>query len=142
MPPLREREEDVILLAQAFAAETGRRFGLEPPSLPEETCAVLRAYPWPGNVRELKHLMERAVLLHPGEALTPAALGLGHPGAPERALAGPTLDLTSHERALVEEALRRSAGNVSAAARLLGLSRGALRNRLERHGLQASDWLP
>ncbi|MBC8329098.1 MAG: sigma-54-dependent Fis family transcriptional regulator [Planctomycetes bacterium] len=137
LPPLRERSEDVIPLAESFAAETSRRYGLQPPVLDQEARAALRSYGWPGNVRELKHMMERATLLHPGSPLAAATLGLGA-GAARRTAPddlGADLDLAQHEKALVEEAMRRAEGNVSQAARLLGLSRGALRNRLDRFGI-------
>ncbi|RMH03741.1 MAG: sigma-54-dependent Fis family transcriptional regulator [Planctomycetota bacterium] len=145
LPPLRERGEDAVLLAREFLAEAARRHGLAAPRLGPGAEAAITAYPWPGNVRELRHLMERTVLLHPGADLGAAELALPPlAGGGDRAdaAAGPgrgeDLDLAAHERALIVEALRRSAGNVSQAARLLGLSRGALRNRLRRHGLEGS----
>ncbi len=147
-PPLRERSEDIPLLARAFGAETSRRYGLEAPSWTEAGLQALTRYPWPGNVRELRHVMERAALLHPGGALDPEALGLDAPAGPAPSAPGEApasglppdcLELEAHEKALVQRAMERAGGNVSQAARLLGLSRGALRNRLQRFGWIGRD---
>lgn len=143
MPPLRERPGDCEPLARHFAAQTARRYGLPEPLLTEEAIAALRSYGWPGNVRELKHLVERAVLLSAGEAITADSLGLRPlPAVPEPQSAAVEADLDgltldAAEALLIRRALRRTAGNVSEAARQLGVTRMALRYRMQKYGIVA-----
>lgn len=141
MPPLRERGDDVLLLARHFVTQTARRYALAEPVIEADARSALLRYHWPGNVRELKHLIERAVLLCQGRAIGPADLGLGaplgHVAAANEALppiASMTLD--EAERWMIERALERAKGNVSQAARRLGVSRMTLRYRIEKHGLK------
>jgi DNA-binding NtrC family response regulator len=133
LPPLRERREDLPLLAAFFLEGHARRYrkplrGFEPDAL-----QALLAHGWPGNVRELDHAIERAVLLAQGDAVRASDLGLRPAGAGGGGLDELTLDEV--ERELIRRALRRHDGNVAEAARTLGLSRSALYRRLERHGL-------
>jgi DNA-binding NtrC family response regulator len=141
LPPLRERGEDVMLLAQHYAAATARRYGLPVPQFSAEALCVIRDYHWPGNVRELKHLIERAVLLCDRRSIRPDDLALVPSIASASAAAqmpdwhGLTLDAA--ERMMIEHALKEARGNVSEAARRLGVSRMAMRYRMEKHGLAA-----
>ncbi len=133
LPPLRERREDLAALAAHFLARHTRRYrkpldGFEPDAL-----AALGAHAWPGNVRELDHAIERAVLLARGARLSAADLALRPPG--EAGAAQEQLTLDELERLHIQRVLRRFDGNVSEAARALGVSRSALYRRLERHGL-------
>ena len=140
MPSLRERSEDVILLARHFAVQMSRRYGLPDPSFSDDALNALRAYPWPGNVRELKHLVERAVLLSRGGAIHVADLGLSQvpaPAAGDQPLQGLTLEAA--ERLLIERALLDTSGNVSEAARRLGVSRMTLRYRMEKYALKGNS---
>jgi DNA-binding NtrC family response regulator len=140
MPSLRERGEDVILLARYFAEHMSRRYGLPDPSFSDNALVALRAYAWPGNVRELKHLVERAVLLSRGGAIHVADLGLAEAQAPaggEQPLQGLTLEAA--ERLLIERALHDTAGNVSEEARRLGVSRMTLRYRMEKYALKDNN---
>ncbi|MDF3053745.1 MAG: sigma-54-dependent Fis family transcriptional regulator [Geminicoccaceae bacterium] len=131
LPPLRERREDIGALAQHFLTRYSARYrkpviGFEP-----EALSALEAHRWPGNVRELDHTVERAVLLATGARVTPAELGL------KQASPGGALDdmpLDEVERVLIRKALDRHGGNVSHAAKALGLSRSALYRRLQQHG--------
>lgn len=143
LPPLRERAGDSLLLARHFALQTARRYGLPDPVLVPEAEAALQRYPWPGNVRELRHLIERAVLLGGGAPLGAACLGLppADPAAdlPAPAATGPAsersldaMTLDEAERHLIERALARCRGNVSEAARQLGVTRMALRYRIDK----------
>ena len=137
MPPLRERGEDTILLARHFAVQMSRRYGLPDASFSDEALNALRAYSWPGNVRELKHLVERAVLLSRGGAIYVADLGLSQTFVPpqgDQPLQGLTLEAA--ERLLIERALLDTGGNVSEAARRLGVSRMTLRYRMEKYALK------
>ncbi len=145
IPPLRERVEDIPALAQAAVEEASRRFQRPCPQLSTDSMQALQSYPWPGNVRELKNILGRAVLLSDSLFLEPQDLGLSlHVGSvaeevsvspPPSPYAGKTLEEV--ERGAVEAALASADGNVSEAARILGISRGALRNRLDRFGLGA-----
>ena len=136
VPPLRERPEDVVPLAELFAGRFGDRFGLEHPRLSEAVLERLRRHAWPGNVRELEHVIERLVALagdpvldadpFGNESADPAAAG--EPGLRER--------VAAFERGLVAEALARCQGNQSEAARQLGISRVTLIDKLKRHGLR------
>ena len=147
VPPLRERGDDVLLLARVFLDRIARRYGVGPRALTAEAERAMRAYSWPGNVRELANTLERAVLFADGEELGPDDLGLPlDGGAPGTVRAGPTgevhieipdtgLSLEAVERALLSGALAKAGGNQSGAARLLGISRDTLRYRLEKYGL-------
>ncbi len=132
LPPLRERSEDIQSLAEHFLRRYAARYrkplgGFEP-----EALAALQSHPWPGNVRELDHTLERAVLMAQGSLLRAGDLGLRGSGAPARL---EDLPLEDVERVLIRKALERHEGNVSAAAKALGLSRSALYRRLQHHGL-------
>jgi DNA-binding NtrC family response regulator len=133
VPPLRERREDVPLLAQHFLRQHSARYrkrmtGFEAPAL-----RALVDHPWPGNVRELDHAVERAVLMAQGSEIRAGDLGLRP--APEGAARLEELSLEEVECFLIKKALARFDGNVSRAADALGLSRSALYRRLQRYGL-------
>jgi DNA-binding NtrC family response regulator/tetratricopeptide (TPR) repeat protein len=141
LPPLRDRGDDVVLLAQAFLRRLAAGYGLGPKALTEDARSWLREYRWPGNVRELGHLMERVTLLRPEtdvdaralaalvDPLAPGARGAAPGGPPEAAAPA------SDEAARIREALRRAEGNVVRAARLLGISRDTIRWRMKRHDI-------
>ncbi len=137
LPPLRERREDIPALAGHFVGRYAQRYrravqGFEAPAMQQ-----LLSYAWPGNVRELDHVMERAVLMAHGGKLTGADLGLASKlsAATHVEQAMEALSLEQVEAMLVRKALARSGGNVSQAAEALGLSRGALYRRMEKHGV-------
>jgi DNA-binding NtrC family response regulator len=132
LPPLRERREDLALLGAWFLEQHARRYGRRLEGFEAEAMDALLAHPWPGNVRELEHAVERAVLLATGPRVRAADLGL-RPAEGTGALESMTLDEV--ERELIRRALKRHDGNVSEAARALGLSRSAFYRRLERHRL-------
>ena len=138
LPPLRERGGDVLLLARHFAARYGREERCAPITFTPEAEAVLLAHRWPGNVRELRNLVERLTILGPGRSISPADLPpemvapqAAAEGAP-RAI-GEELDIA--ERRLLEKALQDADGHRGRAATLLGISRHALKRRLQRLGL-------
>jgi transcriptional regulator with GAF, ATPase, and Fis domain len=142
LPPLRDRVEDIPLLAEAFLDEIGRTIGRPAAGLSEDALKSLRAHAWPGNVRELRNALERAAILCDGGLVTsehlPTALGRS-PASAVRAepwdLPEEGIELDAVERDLLLKALTRAGNNKSQAARLLGLSRGQLYSRLEKHGL-------
>jgi tetratricopeptide (TPR) repeat protein/class 3 adenylate cyclase len=140
VPPLRERGEDILLLAQHFLRRYGESHGLVPKRLSGAAEAWLRGYGWPGNVRELSHLMERVTLLSPEAVLTSdtlerLCLPRPQPSVPVAAAAGRDAPASLDEPGRIALTLRETGGNVARAARLLGLSRSALRRRLHRYGM-------
>jgi DNA-binding NtrC family response regulator len=134
VPPLRDRREDIPLLAQHFLGLHARRYRKDVAGFEPAALQTLLDHPWPGNVRELDHAVERAVLLASGPRVRPADLGLH----PQRDGAEPPLEemgLEEVEGVLIRKALSRFGGNVSRAAEALGLSRSALYRRMEKYGL-------
>ena len=139
IPPLRERLDDLAPLFEHFAALTARRYGMPAPTLSPELLDAARHHDWPGNVRELAYTVERAILLGGDRRLDAHSLGLAPaPGAAgdeaEDVLEGLTLD--EAERRLIARALHDTGGNVSESARRLGVSRMALRYRIQKFGLE------
>jgi len=135
VPPLRHRRSDIPLLAAFFVQQFNTEFGRSVREIDEEVMEILKGHDWPGNVRELRNVIERAVLLTDSErleveSLPPELRGDRHAARPQFDLGPEGLDLEEMERALVEEALRRTDGNQTEAGRLLGLSRHQVRNRL------------
>jgi len=130
VPPLRERGAgDIALLLKHYLAQFAKR-AVE---LTPDALARLGAYRWPGNVRELRQACERATLLARGPVFTWDDFGLVAPMAAVRE--EPTLDLEQREREAVQAALAQADGNISQAARLLGVSRAALYRKLDKHGI-------
>jgi len=142
VPPLRERREDILPLARNFLQRVSDRAGRRPPQIAREVIRFLLSRTWPGNVRELENTVERATILCDGTTLTSRdfrVLDAGHTAHAARLddLPEQGVDLPELNRRLVAAALERTQYNVSAAARLLGLSRPALRYRMEKYGLRA-----
>lgn len=133
LPPLRERAEDIVPLAEYFLRRQAQRYrkrfeGFDPAAL-----KALHQYDWPGNVRELEHAVERAVLMAQGGKIKAADLALR--AESDAAIKLDDLSLEEVEVLLIRKALARSGGSVSRAAEALGLSRSALYRRLEKYGL-------
>jgi DNA-binding NtrC family response regulator len=142
IPSLRERVEDIPLLAEHFVRHFSAGWGRPALRVPESALEALSRRPWPGNVRELRNAVERAVILAPSEELDASAFREDPPaGRPEAddpsepVLPGGGLKIEEWTDALVRKALDRSQGNQSAAARLLGMSRDQIRYRMQRLGL-------
>jgi len=133
LPPLRERREDIPLLAAHFLHRIAGRYRKELREFEPAAMEALLAHPWPGNVRELEHAIERAVLMAGGDRIRLSDLGLRAPSSDAAALE--EMSLEEVERILIRKALDRFHGNVSQAAEALGLSRSALYRRFRRHGL-------
>ena len=133
LPALRDRREDVPLLAAHFLGQHARRYGKDLTSFDAPAMQALLEHPWPGNVRELDHVVERAVLLAEGGSVRASDLALRTGG--ERALRLEDMSLEEAEAVLIRKALSRYDGNVSHAAKALGLSRSALYRRLQQLGL-------
>ena len=139
LPPLRAHRDDIPALAESFLRATTRRYGRPPTAFDQQAMRHLVDHAWPGNVRELKHLVERTVLLSSARTLTARDIPL----APVAAIAvmpdDLDLDLERMEKNHIAEALDRSGGNISRAAALLGLTRMALRYRMQKHGIGRPD---
>jgi len=134
LPPLRERAEDIPLLADYFLRQLGLRYRKFLRGFEEAALKVLLAHRWPGNVRELSHAIERAVLMAKGESVSAADLGLQEAGADlEERLDTMTLD--DMERHIIRKALAKFNGKANLAAEALGLSRSAFYRRLEKYEL-------
>ncbi|MFN7931768.1 MAG: sigma-54 dependent transcriptional regulator [Bryobacteraceae bacterium] len=133
LPPLRERREDIPLLAMHFLRQHAQRYRKQLIGFDPSAMQALLAGSWQGNVRELNHVVERAVLMASGTQITAGDLALrtSHEGAPRLE----DMSLEDVESFLIRKALSRYSGNVSHAAKALGLSRSALYRRLQRYGL-------
>jgi two-component system response regulator AtoC len=140
IPPLRERPEDVPLLAERFAEDISRGWRRDPVRISQAGLAALSRRPWPGNVRELRNAIERAVILATGDELQAADL-VDDTAGPKREASGtfelPVEGVRVEDLVddLVRQALDRTKGNQSAASRLLGLTRDQFRHRMQRLGL-------
>lgn len=137
LPPLRERGEDVELLAEYYAEHFAGKYRRPVERMADDTLALLRAYPWPGNIRQLRNAVERAVLLTDGPVLRPghlppeitSATAPGH-GTPAD---GEFLPLREMELRHIRRALALTDGNLCHAAEILGIHRNTLRQKLQRH---------
>ena len=137
LPPLRDRQEDIPALAEHFLRQHRERYRRPTLGLTPEAFTALRAHSWPGNVRELDHVIERAVLMSPGNLVT--AFDLALQATPDARLSArlEEMSLEDAERLLIRKALARFDGNTNRAAEALGLSRSALYRRLQKYGLSS-----
>jgi DNA-binding NtrC family response regulator len=134
VPPLRERPEDIVALAEHFLDRFALSMNRKGLTLAPETVDVLRAYPWPGNVRELQNSIERAVVLGTPPLIRPQDLPV-HVRAPAPGLA-PARTLEEVERAHIQAVIEEAAWNISGEARVLDVDRGTLYNKIRKYGLQ------
>ena len=138
IPPLRERGEDILLLAEFFLGRMARKYHKTVTGINREARQKLMRYAWPGNVRELEHAIERAVILTTHASLRPENFILEAApakSAPADAGADDSLNLEQVERQTIAKALRRSEGNLTRAAEYLGITRYALYRKMEKLGL-------
>jgi DNA-binding NtrC family response regulator len=133
LPPLRDRREDIPLLAQHFLARLRTRYRKQVNGFSPAAMQQMMQYSWPGNVREFEHCIERALLLCGGEEIEPANLSIG--GARPTTMSLENMSIDEMEAILIRKVLRRCDGNISQAAEALGLSRAALYRRMEKYGL-------
>ena len=146
VPPLRDRHEDIVLLAEHFLERTRADYGLPPLTLADDARKRLMTYPWPGNVRELANVIERAVVLGDSPRIGASALGLV---APVQQTAGGGAALLPEPRALgshdnvmrehLRDTLQANGGNISLTARNLGITRNTVRARMQKFGLRVDD---
>lgn len=136
LPRLKERREDILSMGRVFLKRFADRYQRPRTGFSDDAVMALRVYDWPGNVRELDHTVERAVLLSQGDQIEVWDLGLSRGGGAEQGIGPKSLD--ELERDAIRDALARADGNVSVAAKALGVSRSALYRRLQRYGITAS----
>ncbi|MHC4340038.1 MAG: AAA-type ATPase lid domain-containing protein, partial [Planctomycetota bacterium] len=152
VPPLRERGDDVLLLARHFAREAGPRNGRMIESISRDSEDALTTHRWPGNVRELRNVVERAVIMGTGPALqsddlslsvlTPARSGNNDPEADHHLverLMRSEIPFEEFERELLIRALKRTRGNQSRAARMLGMTRRTLQYRIDKFKIDTAS---
>jgi DNA-binding NtrC family response regulator len=136
LPPLRERREDIPLLVNAFMNRIRLKTGKPVAGVSREAFGLLSDYDWPGNIRELINAMELAFVLCPGGDILPSHLPAKIAG--HRSKAAPDacrIDVDTGERSRLVDALKQATGNKAHAARILGISRMALYNRLRKYGI-------
>ncbi|HKJ71916.1 MAG TPA: sigma-54 dependent transcriptional regulator [Gammaproteobacteria bacterium] len=142
LPPLRQRPGDVRRLAGRFLADLAAEHGVAAPAFAEDALARLAAYPWPGNVRELRNLCRRLVILLPGTTIAASNLpgevagGGAAPSGPGLTLPERGVRLDELEADFIRQALARTGGNRSRAARLLGVTRDTLLYRIKKHAIE------
>ena len=147
LPPLRERREDILELADSFLEEIGEIVGRPAAGISRDAKDQLVAYAWPGNVRELRNAIERAVILADGGYIrsehlpvnSPRHPGAGGPDVPAAAFPADGVNLEAIERSLVVKALSQARHNKTRAAKLLGLTRAQLYSRIEKYGLAETE---
>jgi two-component system, NtrC family, response regulator AtoC len=141
IPPLRERKEDIRFLANHFIRKLAPEAGREVESISDAAMEKLLNYHWPGNVRELENVIERGLIMAQGKQLEPDDIKLETAPRPrpqnDQHFLPDGLTLDQYEQEIIREALKRADGNKSHAARLLGLTRNALRYRLTQMGLES-----
>jgi two-component system NtrC family response regulator len=134
MPPLRERARDIPLLAEYFLKKKAFAY----PVLSDEVVDILMSYPWPGNIRELKNILDRAVILAGDSPIDRARIGIDDDEADDAVSDGSAdqLSLGEQEKEMILDALKRTGGNKTEAARLLGITRRRLYSRMKIHGIK------
>ena len=138
LPPLRERRDDILPIADHYLAVYARKYGRNGTVFSAAAKDAMTGYDWPGNIRALRHAIERAVILAPSDSIEPADLQLVEAGPTSEPVATPiptVLNLDRMERETIHKALRKHGFNISHAAKELGLTRASLYRRMEKHGL-------
>lgn len=133
VPPLRDRGNDIILLAEYFAGQIAARYKISPKQFSAKAKEKLLGHRWPGNVRELQHVVEQAIILSSGSVIYPDEIVF--PQAARSVENPATLNLKALEREAILKAIDQGNGNLSTAASLLGISRYALYRKIEKYGL-------
>lgn len=136
LPPLREREEDIPLLADHFIHSYNNKYRKGVKSISSSAIKKLQKYPWPGNIRELQHAIERAIIMSDNESLTPEDFFfLSQKPDAQINVDSDTFNLDDVEKNVIQRAVNKHNGNISKAAKELGLTRASLYRRLEKYGL-------
>jgi DNA-binding NtrC family response regulator len=136
LPPLRERQDDIPTLANHFLKQYSQKYRKNFTGLRPAAMELLQRYQWPGNIRELQHAIERAIIMAEGDELDSRDFFfLSAKPASEKAPTAVTLNLDDMERSTIQRAIDKNGGNISKAAKELGLTRASLYRRLEKYGL-------
>jgi two-component system nitrogen regulation response regulator NtrX len=142
VPPLRDRQEDIPILAEHFMAMLAKEYGRRPKSFERDAITALQQYSWPGNVRELRNLVERLMIMVPGDRITSRDLSflestsVAAPGAARPASMGPLHDARDQfERDYILRALAQQQGNISRTAEMLGVERSNLYRKMKAFGI-------
>lgn len=135
IPPLNERQEDILPLAEFFLDKYAKEMGKKTSKLSEEVKTALLQYDWPGNVREIRNVIERAMVLSNGPILQISDFPREIQQSGPQSVSRESDKLAQHEKLLLQEALQHCHGNISAAARELGITRDTLRYRMAKFGL-------
>ena len=133
LPPLRDRKEDIVPLANHFLKKLTQKYRKTIVEISKPAIKALQEYHWPGNIRELEHIIERAVIIT--EKDTVATEDLHFSNKKFQQSAAVSLNLEETEKRLIQEALHKFQGNISKAAKVLGLTRAALYRRIEKHNI-------
>lgn len=136
LPPLRERHDDIPTLANHFLKQYAQKYRKNFSGFTASAMELLQRYPWPGNIRELQHAIERAIIMAEGDQLDSRDFFfLSAKPASEKVQTSVTLNLDDMERSTIQRAIDKNGGNISKAAKELGLTRASLYRRLEKYGL-------
>lgn len=135
LPPLRERKGDIPILVEYFLSHYKLKYNKPNLYIDSKTMNRFEAYQWPGNIRELQHLIERSVILCDGDAISPADIYFNTGNQKSNGESFDTFNLDEVEKKIIQKALIKYDGNVSKAAKELGLTRASLYRRMEKHGL-------
>ena len=137
IPPLRDRIEDIPLLAHHFLKHYSSRYGKNITKISEGAMTRMTKHPWPGNIRELQHSLERAIILSNSSVLQPEDFNfaVSTPRESDQQINLDQFNLDEVEKLLIRKVLKKYNGNITQAAAELGLTRSSLYRRLEKHGL-------
>ena len=135
LPPLRERHEDIPLLVDYFLTDYSKKYQKPQKRMSWGVIKKMEKYHWPGNIRELQHAIERAVIMSETQVLRPSDFFFTTPESKEASLTFDKLNLDDVEKAVIQKVIAKHSGNISKAARELGLTRTSLYRRLEKYGL-------
>ncbi len=135
LPALRERAEDIPLLGEHFLKTYCNKYRKPTAKISSSAIKKLQEYPWPGNVRELQHGIERAIIMSESNILTPDDFFFLNTQSDHQSSVADSYNLEEVEKNLIQKAIQKSSGNISKAAKELGLTRASLYRRLEKHGL-------
>ncbi len=135
IPPLRERKEDISLLSEYFLKIYSKKYNKKVKAISINTYNKLEKYHWPGNIRELQHALERAIIMSDSEALQPKDFLFSASGPTEDGLFFENYNLHSSEKIIIQKAIIKHEGNISKAAKELGLTRASLYRRMEKHNI-------
>lgn len=134
LPPLRERDDDILLLANHYLVKYSEKYSKSPLSFSGSAIEKIMAYSWPGNVRELRHAVERAVILSEGAFITPQNLFIQQ-STENVSLGDKPISLEEAEKAIISNSIKRNKGNISVVAKELGVGRQTLYRKIKEYGL-------